>query len=248
MTTDKGVKESTTGTTPEAKGRAQVTPEAKGGTPESASKVSPEAPKSYSQEEVDKLFHAIESEHGREKKDLEVKVSTLEKQLVSKTQELTDNATEIENLEAKMSEITKDSPEGIDFAKEMKVLREERRQLKAELAGVNESKASIEQSKQEIAKWNRDQLVFRVADEYVTASGESVDFDTFMVSADRFKLGDEESLKALAETMGLKPKTAPKETEPKAPPLKLFSGVTQGGGPQSEEERLKSRYPKMLGK
>mgnify|MGYP001611724905 FL=1 len=67
-----------------------------------------------------------------------------------------------------------------------------------------------------------------MADEFSATDGKDVDFDSFMAAADKFKLSEREGLVALAETMGFKPKDEVPE-KPEAPPIKPYSGLTDGG-------------------
>ena len=242
MTTELGVKGSTTGTTPEAKGQTKVTPEVKGETPEPA-KISPEAPQSYSQEEVEKLLHTLKSESGREKKELEVKVSTLEKQLSSKTDELAENTAEIEKLEARIDDLSKDDPERITANKELKAAKEERKQLKTDRETLEGERATHAESIKIAYDTLREISIWGIAEEY--DNGDAVKLKDL---CDTFEIKSEEQIRKAADKLWTKKTIEPALAKPATPPLKLFSGVTQGGGPQSEEERLKSRYPKMLGK
>jgi len=52
-----------------------------------------------------------------------------------------------------------------------------------------------------------------VADEYVTATGEKVDFDSFKNSADKLKLKERDELETLAETIGLRLKQEHKPSQ-----------------------------------
>lgn len=171
---------------------------------------------------------------------------TLKSKVETFQSDLTDNTAEIEKLEAKLSDLTSDDPERFDVVKELKAAREDRKQLKADRQAFETEKASVAESKVEVDKWNRDQLVYKAADEFVTASGENVDFDSFMSAADKFKVSEREGLIALAETMGFKPKSKAHE-DPENPPLKPYSGVTEGGtgfayDPKDPDKTLKQAF------
>ncbi len=240
MVTDKGVTETKPGNMPKAGEQAVASSTDKGKIP-GAAEVSPEAPKSYSQEEVEKLLHTFKSESGREKKELEVRVTTLEKQLTSKTDELTENTAEIEKLEARIDDLSKDDPERITANRELKIAKEERKQLKADREALEGERATHAESIKIAYDTLREISVWTIAEEY--DNGDAVKLKDL---CDTFEIKSEEQIRKAADKLWTKKTIEP--AKPSAPPLKLFSGVTQGGGPQTDEERLKSRYPKMVGK
>lgn len=162
-------------------------------------------------------------------------VETLQKQISESKQSI---ASLTEDIDA----MSKDDPDKIALVKR-------RRELESELSNLKLEKAELATSRNEVMQWKRDQLVYSVADEFVTATGESVDFDFFKNAADKFKLSGREELETLAETMGLKPKgEVEKPEEPKIPPPKGYSGVTAGGAIDlnslTPKEKIRMGYSK----
>lgn len=164
-------------------------------------------------------------------------------QIETLTAEITEAKESITSLTKDTEAMSEDNPDKHELVKRRKEWEKELSILKIERAGIADSKA-------EIAKWKRDQLVYTVADEFITVSGEKVDFDTFMTAADKFKLSDREGLEILAETIGfkLKSETLVEPPETKAEPIIPFSGGNEGGGQVTEQDILKARYPSMFPK
>jgi DNA gyrase/topoisomerase IV subunit A len=233
--TQTGVTGTEAGTIPAGEGNK--TPEPEGKTPVDQNKVSPEDEPKYSEKQTQSLVNAAKSEMGRTLKEVEKERDSLKTKLETKENELSVIGTEIEDLQKKLDDMSSDDPARFDVVKELKAAREERKQLRTEKATLKTEKDTLEEDKKEVAKWKRDQLVFTVADEYVTADGEAVDFNSFMTAADKFELSSRETLTALAETLGFKLKTQPGTEQPKAP--KPYSGKTDGGFSESLEELMK---------
>ena len=165
---------------------------------------------------------------------------TFKSQSETLTAEITEAKESIASLTKEIEAMSEDNPDK-DAVVKLRKARE------AELRAAKAERAKIADSVNEVTKWKKDQLVYTVADEFVTATGENVDMDSFMTAADKFKLSGREELEALAETMGFKPKSElsvePKELE--VPPVKPYSGVTEGGGGGKRPtlEELKASTP-----
>lgn len=209
---------------------------------------STETLETYTKKEYLKGISDALAEQGRKHKaELDPIVKerdTIKAQLQTNTSELEDNKAEIEKLQAKIDALASDDPEKFNAVKELKEAREERKQLKTKEKELEGKESELAESKNELAIWKRDQLVYQVADEFITSDGKDIDFDSFKGNADKFKLNEREGLIALAETMGLKLKTEIPKTE--VPPLKSYFGITEGGkGELTEQEKLDARYPTM---
>ncbi len=223
MTT--GVAESMTGTMPETKGRETSTPEVKGRTPEPASKVSltEEAPKLYTQKDLDAFVHAVKSEAGRDKSQLQTEVASLKSQIQNKDNELSDNDSEIEKLQAKFDDLASGDPTRFDAAKELKAAREERKQLKAERSVL----ATKEQTYGEVVKLAHDTLreisIWELAAEY--ENGDPVKLKELCAT---LEAKSDEQIRKAADILWTKKTTEP--SVPATPGVKPYSGKTEGGG------------------
>ena len=150
---------------------------------------------------------------------------SLKSQVSNNTTDLADNKTEIEKLRARVSDLTSEDPEKFKAVTKLNEAEDERTRLKGVERELATREVSLAESKNEMVAWKRDQLVYTVADEYVTADGKDVSPDSFKLAADKFNLSDKEALVSLAETMGLKPKIA----LPVSAPLTPYKVVTDGG-------------------
>ena len=178
--------------------------------------------KTYRQSEVDALLGKAGQKLQASNILLTTERDALKSQMETLTTEITEAKESITSLTTDIEAMSEDNPDKDALVKLRKEREKELKVLKAE-------RAEIAPSKQEIAKFQRDQLVYTVADEFVTADGKVVDFDAFMTAADKFKLSEREGLQALAETMGLKPKAEVSEEAEEENPLVPPSGRTSGG-------------------
>ena len=195
--------------------------------------------KTYRQSEVDALLGKAGQKKQSQLEAITTERDTLKSQLESLTAEITEARESIISLTKDIETMSEDNPDKDALVKLRKEREKELKALKAE-------RAEIAPAKLEIAKWNRDQLVYTVADEFVTSDGKDVDPDTFMKAADKFNLSKREELEALAEEKGFKTKEEVQEkAEPEVPPVKPYSGKTEGGGQLTEQDKLKRRYPTM---
>jgi len=184
--------------------------------------------KTYRQSEVDALLGKAGQKLKADNESLTTERNTYKSQIESLTSEITEAKESIASLTKDIETMSADDPDKHALLK----LRKER---EAELKTLKAEKAEIEPVKAEMAKWKRDQLVYSVADEFVMTDGKSVDFDSFMASADKFKLKDREELEALAEEKGFKKKS---EIPPEVP-VKPYSGVTDGGGTKTDSQIIR---------
>ena len=185
--------------------------------------------KLYPQSEVDAIVAQATSQAGRKiKVELETVTAerdSLKSQLGTVTAEITEIKQTIEDLNKEIEELSKDDPDKIELVK----LRKEAR---AKLATLTAKENTFTERETRVQKSERDQLVYSIASEFVTASGEMTpdDYNRFMEAADKFKLNDQESLTALAVTMGLKPKTEQSSDDNVPEPSAPDSGKNLGGG------------------
>lgn len=219
-----GVEESKAGTIPTVEGQAKAPPAAKGGTPESASKVSPEeTQKLYTQKEADALVHVAKSEAGREKKVLEDVVVNLKAQIQTKESDIEENATDIEKLQTKVEDLASNDPERFNAIKELRVARDERRQLKADRSALEDEKREHGETVKLAQSTLREITVFEVAAEY--ESGDAVKLKEL---CETFEAKSDEQIRKIADTLWTK--KAAESLKPATPPLKPYSGITEGGG------------------
>jgi len=153
--------------------------------------------------------------------------------------EMTEAKSKIDSLTKDIDAMSEDDPDKYKLV-------QRRKEWESALESLKQERAELAESRTEITQWKRDQLVYTIADEYVTATGENVDFDKFKTDADRFKLNDRENLEALAETLGykLKGETPEQPDKPKTPAPKPFSGRSEGGSESLEGLSSKQLFQK----
>ncbi len=188
--------------------------------------------KTYTQQDVDTITANVGRQISAELQTVTTERDTLKGQLDKVNTEITATQTNIEDLNKQIEELSQDDPDKTDLVK----LRKE---AKLKLASLTARELMLTERETKVQKFERDQLVFDVAENYVTASGEDADADSLRTAAERWKVTDRAGLEALAEEKGwkLKSATTPNEPEPSAPD----SGRNSGGGID-----LNTRTPKEL--
>ena len=218
----------------------------KGSPPEKKEPSPKEPPKTYTQEDVDKQIQFDRMQRGRDWKSLETERDNLRGQVEDKESKLKVATDKLESLKTQIDELASDDPDKLNLVKKLREAEGAMEQATAKLKEAEAKEASIAESQQEITKWKRDQLVYTVADEFVTANGEPIDFDSFMSAADKFKLGEREDLVLLAETLGFKSKSSKPTATPA--PTKPYSGITEGGSETLEGKSRKQLFRKAYSK
>ena len=226
-----GVTESTTGTMPEVEGR-NISPSKESGTPESAN-VSPET---LPKEEVERLLHQVRSEEGRKRGEVESQLREAQAKSQNLEADIADIQEERAQVQKRIEDMSSNDSERYNLVKHEKEIAERERQAKTKLREADTKLRNAEVKESQYNAWERDQLVYRTADEFITTDGQPVDFDAFKGKADMFKLNDKEALTTLAEAMGFKPKSSGTTSTEKP---KLYSGITSGG-----QEDFSSLSPK----
>lgn len=192
--------------------------------------------KTYSQQEVDVISAAVGKKLKEQLVQMTTERDTLKTQAEATSAEVAQTKADIEALNEEIGELSKDDPDKIELVKLRNTARARLKAIEAK-----ESELSVRETV--IQKLERDQLVYQVADEFVTGSGKDVDFDSFMAAANRFKVNDREGLVALAEEKGFKPKPEEDNTPPD-------SGKNKGGDTDlshlSGEELLRVGFKKSL--
>ena len=199
------------------------------------------AERTYRQAEVDALL-------GRAGQKVQTKLSEItgerdsfKSQLDSLTSEITEARESIESLTKDIEAMSEDNP---DKHASVRLRKEKEAELKAAKAERTKVTGEVAETLKEINQWKRDQLVYTVADEYVTATGEKIDMDNFKSAADRLKRNEREELEAMAEIMGYRIKV---ETPEKKETLTPYSGITQGGSnmPESAKDKIRAGWDKI---
>ncbi len=208
--------------------------EPKGTSPESKKETQTQKPaKTYTQAEVDNITRNV----GRqirdelqtvqhERDDLKGKLST----------EIAAKQTEIDNLTAEIDELAKDDPDKTDL---VKLRREAKVKLATLAAKEAEANTKFRDREAKVQKFERDQMIFEIADTYTTADGKDTDPDSLMKASDRLKVSDRDGIVALAEEKGWKLKAATKEPEVEV--AHLDSGHTSGGRGTFTRTQIKDR-------
>jgi len=178
--------------------------------------------RTYRQSEVDALL-------GKAGQRVQAKLDAITTERDALKGQLVTVTTEIAEAKESIASLTTDIETMSDGDPDKQTVLKLRKAKEAELKALKAERDAILPEKQEVAKFKRDQLVYTVADDYVKADGKPVDLNSFMTAADRFKLSVREELETLADTLGFKPKDEAEGT-PKTPPVKAYSGRSEGGG------------------
>jgi len=223
------VTESTTGTRPKAEGTN--TPSVESGTPEKAGQVSP----TYSQEEVARLIqeakHSGRSEGGRDWQKLESEVNSLKDNLADITDER-------EELKARMEELASDDPDKFNLIKKEQDLRARERKYKTDLRDL-ERKGEAQAGTVKMAQDTlREISINDIASEYM--GGDAMKLKDL---CDTFSATSDDQIRKVADTLWEK---GPQE--PSAPPLRPYSGHTDGGkepGPPTAKGKMRAGWDSL---
>ena len=222
----------------QATGRTEVKAPVSAGLGKKTGGVETTPERTYRQADVDALLGKAGQKVQAKLDEVTKERDTFKGQLDTLTEEITEARESLTTLNKEIEAMSEDDPS-------RKALVSLRREREAELKAAKALRVAAEADVNEHKQWKRDQLVYTVADEYVTSGGDAVDLETFKRAADRFKIKDREELEGLAETLGFSPKEGTLASLV-TPSVKPYSGKTDGGkAERTEEDRLKERYPTM---
>ena len=220
--------------------------------------INPNPPKvkAYTKEDVDKaITDAVREATGKqgqvhklEKDKLMTQVADLRKANADLTGTTEDNKTTISALEASIEELSKEDPEKKNLVRLTNKLIADQKNAQAERRQNVVEKKTIEDTKADLAKTRRSNLITATAAKYKNAEGKPVSPEDLAVLCDTFEIGDDEEKIALAA--GTKWNLAETTDNPQAPapaPKVPYDKSTSGGGGSelTEDERLAARYPTM---
>lgn len=213
------VTETETGTMEKESKLDKATFETKAKTPEQESKVSSEE-KIYTESQHEAIVHSLKSEHGRLLKEVEAERDSLKSQIMTKSNELEDVQADIGTLEKKIEDMSSDDPAKFDAVKELKALRQERRDLNTKLRGLDTREQQLTEREKKVNSFELEVLFETVADEY-----EDGDAARLKKAVSVFENPTEEQVRSIAESFWNKKAVV---EEPKTP--RPFGAITQGGG------------------
>ena len=194
---------------------------------------SEKTPETYTKEQVEKLVSDSLAKAGRDAKSLTVKESALkdaEKAIEAERQRIAKWQADREKEEL---EAVKDDPEALTLFQRKKALREADAKLAEERAAFEEEKATYAERLTAAEETDREILIFEIA-------GEKIEPDKLKGLCDKINARTREEIQAVVDAIAgeIKPGLI----------IKPDSGATIGGGEQTEEQRLKTRYPSMYPK
>ncbi len=247
------VKESEVGTTPEVEEQAKVASSEEGGTPAVASTVSSKEEKveekpTVTQTQLQEFIHVAKSESGRLQKEAEGERDGFKTKAEKAEALVEDIKTERDQLQTDIEGLTNDDPKKFDLVKRDKELREQQRTLKTatdDLATEVKTHAGIVTTAKE--------TMLEIAIREVATEFKGCDPVKLKNLCATLGVTDEAKLREVAGNLWEKAeakapvKKAEGEGEPKQK-LNLDSGKTSGAGEETEQARLKKRYPKMFPK
>jgi hypothetical protein len=240
-----GVEESQLGTMTKEEEQAKAASEAKVKTPKEASKVSPDEDlKIFTQKQADALadakVHAVQSEAGRQVKEIGQERDALKSQIQTKDAELLSNADDIKSLEEKLDDMSKDDPARFDAVKELKAARDERRQLKTKLTSLDDRETNLGEREKKVNSFELEVLIESIADEY-----EDGDATKLKTAVSVFENPTDEQIRTIANIFWEK-KAGGEGKKPKS--LKPYSGKSEGGSGSLEGLSRKQLYTKAYSK
>jgi chromosome segregation ATPase len=213
---------------------------------------STQTPKTYTEEQVQKKLSDALAEQGRKHKaELEPIVKerdSFKSQLEANTSDLEANKSEIDKLQAKIDDLASNDPARFDAVKEMKALKTERDQLRADKRALDADKQALDADKQthgerikKAESFERETLIQGMVEDY-----EGGDFDKLKDFCETFDAKSEEQIRKVADKLWTK--KAPEPPNSEAPPVKPYTGMTNGGSekigdlpPKQWEEALKKK-------
>jgi len=227
----------TTDTQDTGKVEAETPPVPSAGLEKGGAKTEPE--KTYRQSEVDALLGKAGQRVQAKLLTVTTERDTLKSQVETLTADITEAKESITSLTKDIEAMSENDPDKFALVKR-------RKEWETELASLKVEKAKIGESQKEVTQWKRDQLVYSVADEFVMATGEKVDFDSFKKATDKFRLNEREELEAFAETLGYKPKSEISGESLEPPTILPYSGKTDGGQENSDNLSPREKIEKGL--
>ena len=196
---------------------------------EKDSKEEPKVTETEAKTRVEKAVQAARIQAGREQKTLDLRKEALDKREEAATQEEKDRR-EIAR------DAVKDDAEALKSLDAQEAVRVREREVSKKESVVKARELELEADAETRAQ---DTLINAISD---VATEFELDAAKFAKSCTDLKLTSREQVESLARTVtGKEPDTTKKQ------PLKLDSSKG-GGGNQSEEAKLKSRYPSMFKK
>ena len=220
----------------------EKSPEATQGLDEKKGGVETQQERTYSQSEVDALL-------GRAGQRIQTKLEAVTAERNSFKTQAETLTSQITKANEKVDSLTKDIDAMSEDEPDKHKLVQRRKEWETKLSSLETRETELENDRKEVSQWKRDQLVYNVADEYKTATGENIDMDSFKKSADRFKLSESEDLEAFAESLGYKRKDEIPQKDETPPPPKPFAAKTAGGsdrlGDLPPSERVKAVEAKI---
>lgn len=231
-----GVDESKKGTKVEEKGQAKVTPSTETVVPEPASKVSPEDEQPiYTQSQHDALAHAIRSEEGRTRKEVESERDNLRSQIKTRESELEDNQAERESLQKQLEDMSSDDPKRFDVVKKTRELMEQERELKKNTRSLEERETNLSVREKEVSSFRLAGLLEQIADDY--EDGDSTKLKAAIGGIENLT---EEQVRTIANTFWKKKVEEPEVPGSKKAP-KVYSGKSEGGSPYFTRAQISDR-------
>lgn len=181
---------------------------------------SPEdAPKTHTNEEVNRLIQLARMDRGREIKEVEVERDALKTQVSSKESELADVREERQRLQTQIEDLTSDDPQKFNIVKKDRELREQERKLEKDTVTLEANKKANKDRVELATTTLREIAIWETAGNY--DGGSPVKLKDL---CDLMEATSEEQIVAVAETLWAK-KGKGTETSP----LKPFTGRTSGG-------------------
>ena len=210
-------------TTTATKGEPQATARTSKGKDGTTSTVTPE---SFTKEQVKKFVSDALAEQGRKHKaELDPIVKerdSFKSQCETNTRDLNDNKVEMEKQQAKIDDLASDDPARFDAIKELKAVREERKQLQAKERVFETEKQTHGERIKKAEELEREVLILEIVEDYEGATPDKLtDICTTL------NIKSDEQIRKVADTLWSKKTTESSESE--VPSVKPFSNKTTGG-------------------
>jgi len=193
---------------------------------------STQTPTTYTKEQVQKFVSDALAEQGRKHKAELEPIITERDTLKSKLTELSDIQDDRTDLQRRIDELANDDPAKFNLVKKENELRERERKLNKDI-GEREKKLTESESKhaERIKKADsveREASILEIVEGYENGDADRLgDAITTFETTFGIKVTSDEQIRKVADTLWTKKATGP--PKPEVPPLKPFSGTTDGG-------------------
>jgi len=203
------------------------TPQAQVASPKGAEPSPEETPRTYSQEQVDKLTHLASMKAGRDRKSIEEERDSLKTKVTDLENKILTIEGERESIQKQLDDLAGDDPNKFSLIKRDRELRDREKKLQNSLATHETEKKSYAQQIKDVQELDRLVQIYLVSEQFIDGNA-----DKLAEACGKYGLDAEEEINSMAETLWRK-------KEEKTPPtMETDSGRTSGGSTTFTREQI----------